>query len=60
MFFQGYYFNIHLGFEKLLHVGSPVPVQIVGSAPLQSEGILKSFGIINLRVSPEPSSMSIN
>ena len=59
MFFQGYYFNINLGFKKLLHVGSPIIVSQSG-AITDPESILKSFGIINLRVTPESSVITIN
>ncbi len=54
MFFQGYYFSIQVGFERLLHQTPPT----TGSgAP---ESLLKSFGIINLKVDPNPTSMTVN
>jgi hypothetical protein len=59
MFFQGYYFNVSLGFERLIHGGAPKALTQSG-AVIPPESILKSFGIINLRVTPAPSAMTIN
>lgn len=56
MFFQGYYFSVRVGFEKLLH---PSTTQYI--APVwTNDGVLKSFGIINLKVDPNPASLTIN
>jgi len=53
MFFQGYYFSISVGFKELLKnhtLDDPKPIGMV----------LKSFGIINLKVTPNPSKLTLN
>jgi hypothetical protein len=60
MFFQGYYVNVSLGFKKLLHAGSTTLISSASWVVAPPESLLKSFGIINLRVTPEPNSMTIN
>ena len=54
MFFQGYYFSISVWFEQLLHKNS----QSEPKPPLNQ--ILKSFGIVNLKVSPTPKIFTLN
>jgi len=53
MFFQGYYFSVRLGFEQLLQKGPEKDNQSITQ-------ILKSFGIINLKVNPEPRTLTLN
>ena len=56
MFFQGYYFSMQVGFEKLLHVGSQTPYAYTGS----NDSVVKPFGIINIKVDPTPNLLTIN
>lgn len=53
MFFQGYYFSVRLGFEQLLQKSPDKDNQSITQ-------ILKSFGIINLKVNPEPRTLTLN
>lgn len=54
MFFQGYYFSVSVGFEQLLQKHGPTEQK----QPLSQ--ILKSFGIINLKVNPNPQTLTLN
>lgn len=55
MFFQGYYFSVKVGFERLLQQNSGTASGVVDTA-----SILQSFGIINLRVNPNPATLTLN
>ncbi len=55
MFFQGYYFSIKLGWEELLNLKSGKLLSIK-----ESQQVLKSFGIINIHVEPNPETLTIN
>jgi hypothetical protein len=53
MFFQGYYFSVTVGFEELLKKRNHENTQPMAQ-------ILKSFGIINLQVNPNPHVLTLN
>ena len=56
MFFQGYYFSVQVGFERLIHGGSSQVTTSTGA----NDAVLKSFGIISMRVDPTPATMTVN
>ncbi len=55
MFFQGYYFSMQVGFERLMHVGKENSYS-TGS----NDSMVKPFGIINIKVDPSPNLLTIN
>lgn len=60
MFFQGYYFSIEVGFEKLLHVKNGTSSEQIDPNTGVGEQFIKKFGIISLQVNPGPQTLTIN
>ena len=54
MFFQGYYFSVQVGFQALFHSATH------SSTGTSSEQVVRSFGIVNIQVDPNPNVLTIN
>ncbi len=57
MFFQGYYISVQVGFQDLLRAANPVNYNTNTGGNVQ---MLRSFGIVNIQVNPNPSVLTIN
>lgn len=58
MFFQGYYISVQVGFEDLIRAAkSSTSTGTLSNTPSQ---VVRSFGIVNIQVDPNPAILNIN
>ncbi|MFZ4462025.1 MAG: hypothetical protein ACOYN2_06055 [Patescibacteria group bacterium] len=58
MFFQGYYISVQVGFEDLIRAAKSSTS--TGTSPSVSSQVVRSFGIVNIQVDPNPATLHIN